>query len=208
MVVQTEMTHAELMQIFTSAGSGAQMIDPEFVVRRVNNTFVALSGVPEEEAVGRKCFEVFPSQYCHTAQCPLVRLISDDTRVEYQIEGRRRDGTAIPCLLTGTRFQDPKSGHTGIVESFTDFTHRMRIEELLTEKLKAEAASEAKSQFIANMSHEMHTPLNGIIGMAELLGDTDLGAGPAPRGESRHAGSGRPADGEQTRADDSGLAAA
>ena len=42
--------------------------------------------------------------------------------------------------------------------------------------LKAEAANIAKSEFLANMSHEIRTPMNGVIGMANLLLDTPLGA--------------------------------
>ena len=47
-------------------------------------------------------------------------------------------------------------------------------QELQQAKEAAEKASSAKSQFMANMSHEMRTPMNGVIGMTNLLADTDL----------------------------------
>ena len=63
-----------------------------------------------------------------------------------------------------------------IVSIVRDVTEAARHETELEEaRLRAEAASRAKSAFLANMSHEIRTPMNGVVGMAELLCDTPLG---------------------------------
>ena len=87
----------------------------------------------------------------------------------------RKDGSHIRVALSVTSKRDLEGNVTGFLGIAVDITTRHLAEtELLKAKEAAESANRAKSDFLANMSHEIRTPLNAIIGMTELVRDTDL----------------------------------
>lgn len=132
----TKLAYAELNQIFETSADGMRVIDTDFNVLRVNRSFLVLSGVGRDEAIGKKCYEVLPGPLCHTLGCPLTRILGGEERIERDVEKERNDGTMVSCIVTATAFRGPDGELIGIVEDFKDITARKAVEEALLKSEK------------------------------------------------------------------------
>jgi PAS domain S-box-containing protein len=121
----------ELNQIFQNITDGVIVIDKEFNIIRMNDTFAKLSGFNKREAMGHKCYEIFPEALCHTPGCPMVRISCCVERIEYEVGKQHRNGKEIPCIVTATPLRGQDEELIGIVENFKDITRLKQTQENL-----------------------------------------------------------------------------
>jgi len=104
-------------------------------------------------------------------------VLSEKKVTDYQLTACARDGKQTVVSYNATTFYDRDRTLQGVFAAARDITERKRFEhalqesnhELETAKSAAEKANLAKSDFLSSMSHELRSPLNAILGFAQLM---------------------------------------
>jgi PAS domain S-box-containing protein len=107
-------------QIFHAVPDGLIVIGLDFDVIFVNRAFVEMSGVGEMQAVGRKCYDIFPGTLCHGPACPMARIQNGVERLTYEADKHCMCGRIIPSIVTASPYRRGDGTLAGIVETITD----------------------------------------------------------------------------------------
>jgi len=175
--LERAITEAESAQFALDEHSLVSMADIKGTITYVNEKFVEVSGYESHELVGQK-HALLNSAHQPKGYWKAMhrRVLSGETWRE-EVRNKAKDGHYYWVDTTIVPNFDSNEEVIGFTSIRTDITaQKDNMEKLARAKEEAEAASISKADFLANMSHEIRTPMNGVIGMTNLLLDTELNA--------------------------------
>jgi PAS domain S-box-containing protein len=149
--------------------------DPAGIITDVNRQMELLTDCTRDELIGAP----FKNFFTDTDRAAAgINLVLNEKKVSnYELTARTRDGRETVVSYNATTFYDRERNLQGVFAAARDVTERKRLDrvlldknlELETARAVAEKANSAKSDFLSSMSHELRSPLNAILGFAQLM---------------------------------------
>lgn len=159
-----------LAGILRQSPAGIIQADAAGRMTLVNRRWCEMLGYAEDELLGRSTVEVTHSS-SRDATLETVRALREGAE-SAQLEKLflRKDGSILTAQSNVTAMRSPQGEFLGLIAVIMDISDRKKFElELQIAKTEAETANLAKSDFLSNMSHELRSPLNAILGFAQLI---------------------------------------
>jgi PAS domain S-box-containing protein len=156
-------------------------ISPEGKITDVNAGSIKVTGMVREKLIGTDFCDYFTEP--DKAREGYRQVFAEGFVTDYPLTIRHEDGHLTDVLYNASVYKDVQGSVLGVVAAARDVTERKRLDlalretngELQSAKVVAERANQAKSEFLSSMSHELRSPLNAILGFAQLV---DSGAPP------------------------------
>ena len=143
----------------------------------INSASTHVYGLPPLELVGAPFPERVAPEFRKRDLEMLARVFAGEQVNDYETVHAAADGTRKHLSFSARPIRNPNGDVVGAGGTARDVSERAAVRGALEEARElALHAAQAKSAFLANMSHEIRTPMNGVLGMLEVLLDSDLDA--------------------------------